>query len=182
LDSCFLGIVFQVKGYHGAVGTHLVRRQVMVRVVFEAGIKDSVYLWVVTQEMRDLQGILARSFHPEVEGLDASYCQKAVLRAGYSTTRVLDKGQLFVEFFRIDSYQTHDDIGVPSQIFRGRVHDHVSSKIQRILKVGRGKGVVHASNDTKFPGNSADGLDIHHCEHGIGGRLDPDQFGLLTDG
>ena len=62
-----------------------------------------------------------------------------------------------------------------------RVDDDVGAVVEGVLHVGGEEGVVDDDEDAVAVCDRGDGADVNEREGGIGGRFDPDEFGLWAD-
>jgi hypothetical protein len=69
------------------------------------------------------------------------------------------------------------DVGVPGEVLRDRVHDHVGAEVQRPLHQGRRERVVDHGQRAGLACGGAQGREVGHLEHGVGRGLEPQQPG-----
>ena len=75
-----------------------------------------------------------------------------------------------------------DRVRVTCQVLRYAVDYDVGAKLERLLEVRRGEGIVDDQKRSPGVGQLANGGNVVHLEPWIGGALDPDQAGALGKG
>src|SRR5690606_29473259 len=100
----------------------------------------------------------------------------------YCTHRVLQKGQSISQrLVFADDYHPPDPVGVTSEVFGSRMHDDVSSVLERALQYWRAESIVRNHYQALSMGELAHLGDVDQLEHRIGWRFDPNQLRLRSD-
>ena len=99
--------------------------------------------------------------------------RKAVERAGHGADRLLHEAHLLVEVGVAHDHRAADDVGVPAEVLRRRVHHGVGAVLERALVDRSGEGVV--DRDERVAPARHHGGDVDDVEQRVGRRLDPDQ-------
>ena len=68
-----------------------------------------------------------------------------------------------------------------AEVLGGRVHDNISSQIQRILQVGAGKCIIYTHKNLLILRKCSHGSDIYQLQHRIGWGLYPDKARFFID-
>src|SRR5918999_220764 len=93
---------------------------------------------------------------------------------------VLHESNPLVELGVAHHYRAADYVGVPSEVFRGRVDDRVGPELERALHHRGCERVVHGDEGLAPAGHHP--RDVHDAQQRVGGRLDPDHPGLGSNG
>ena len=134
------------------------------------------------EELRDLHGVCAVLFHPDVQGLEAAGDQKGIEGTQHGAGHVLQaEGADLIDEVCLADHEARDHVAVAVEVLGGGVDDHVGAQLQRLLEIGGGKGVVHNDPDRGViaVGDGRDGGDVHHLQRGVAGGFEIDDFCLL---
>lgn len=88
--------------------------------------------------------------HSHVQSLQAAMGKKAVERGRDSPHSILNETKFCVKVFSISAHHTHNNVRMPSNVLRDRMHNQVGTKRQRGLKVWRTKRVVNSKQDVSL--------------------------------
>ena len=75
-----------------------------------------------------------------------------------------------------------DDVAVPTEVLGGRMNDEIDAVLEGIAAPRAGKGAVDDGQDVVPLGHFNHGWNVADLEHGIGQRLDVEQFGVRLNG
>jgi hypothetical protein len=160
---------------HSPKGAHLAFGELVLRMLLETGIINLLHLWFILEKARNLHGILAMPFHAQRESLQAAQGEKAVERPGNRANRVLQKCNLIAEFLVLpDDDHATDHIGVPIQIFRRGMNDHVEAKFDRPLHPRTGESVVGNADRLVRARDFRDRFQVDQLQERIARGLHPD--------
>ena len=98
---------------------------------------------MVVQEFRGFLRVFHMPVHPDSQRFNPADDQEGILRAQDASRRVLEEGQPFAQSGVFHHGQARDHITVPAQIFGAAVEHDIRAKGQRLLQIGRHKGVIH---------------------------------------
>ena len=121
--------------------------------------------------------VRAVPFHAHRERLDPAEHQVAVERARHRAGRVLEEADALGDLGIARDRAPADDVGVATEVLRGRVHDDVGAELQRTLQVRRRERVVDDDARAARVRELRHGRDVDDGERGIGRRLDPHHRG-----
>ena len=128
----------------------------------------------------DFSTVFAVALHPQVQRLQTAQNEEAIHRSGHCTARILEGAKGIGPLCVRRDQAPHDHIRVAAEVLRHTVHDHVRAQVERVLKHGRGKGVVHhhpGIGAFHQVGHSGDVGDLHHR---VGQGFHPHQTGVLV--
>ncbi len=94
------------------------------------------------EELRDAGCVRAVPVHAYAEGLDAAQDEPGVERAGHRAHRVVVEREVLGECVVRGEQGAADDVRVPAEVLRRRMHDDVRTEGQRLLQVRRRERVV----------------------------------------
>src|SRR5688572_4656781 len=154
----------------------------MLWVAGQPGIDHLRYFRMLVEERRDVHGIAAVALHAHRQRLDAAQGEERVEGAGNRADGVLQETELLLERLVPEDGRAANDIRMPVEVFRRRVHHDVEAVLQRLLDPRRGEGVVADGNDAALARDGGDGLQVDQLEQRIGRGLDPDHFRIRLDG
>ena len=122
------------------------------------------------------RGLLA--IEAEREGLDAAKEEVGVLRAKAGAFGVLDEADLVGDGAALDADDTGGDVGVPAEVFGGRVEDDVGAEFDGALDIGGRGGTVDADEGANGLCELDDLADVEDLQEGVAGGLEVDELGL----
>ena len=115
------------------------------------------------------------TFHSQRECLQSAEREKAVERSGNRAHGVLQKCDLIAELLVFpDHNDAANHIGVPVQIFRGGMNDHVEAELDRALHPGAGESVVGNADGFVGARDLRDRFEVDQFQQRIAWRFDPD--------
>lgn len=159
----------------------LLQRDFAVFVGGETRVVDGEDVRGGLQGLGDEEAVLGRFAGTEVQGFDAAVGEPAVEGGGDGADRVLEEGEAGVEVGGVEGGDTHEDVGVPVDVFGDAVDDDVGAVLEWVLDVGGEEGVVDDDHDAAAVRDVGYGSYIYQGEGRVGGRLDPDQLSLWFD-
>ncbi|KAI3484019.1 hypothetical protein L1887_53034 [Cichorium endivia] len=159
----------------------------VTRVGWEAGVDDRLDARMRLEELSDSERRLAVRLHAERKRLEATKGKPAVKRRWDRTDAVLQKGDAVGPCLVVGDGDTHDDVAVTVEVLGDAVHDEVGAVRERVLEPGAHERVVDDNLDVLAGvgvvahqlGNERN---VDDAQSGVGGRLDPNERGLLADG
>ena len=137
---------------------------------------------MILQKTGNSKGIRFVLTHTYRQSLYTPQGKPYILRTGNGTNRILEKPKLLVNRRIIQQHRPAYHIRVPRNILGSTLHHNIRPQLQRTLKIGRGKGIIHRQQHTACPGNGGHCLYIHNCKQRIGGRFQPDQLRVAANG
>src|SRR5574337_2011899 len=126
--------------------------------------------------------VLAVPLHAQHQRLQPPYGQVGVEWTRHRACPVLQESERGVQLFIVGDQRTTHHVGVPADVFGGRVQHHVSAEGQRLLQRGRGEGVVHQHLRSGASSQLGDHRNVGDEQQWVGGGLHPDQPGLRGEG
>src|SRR4051794_32409439 len=127
-------IRFQNNRHHSAERSHLLLRELVLRMLVEARVINLLDLRLLLEPARDLEGVLAMTFHPKRERFQTAQRQETVERSSNRADRVLQKRNLVAQLLVFtDDNDPADHVGMAVQIFRRGMNDHVEAELDRAL-------------------------------------------------
>src|SRR5689334_20217554 len=106
----------------------------MIRMRRQAWIVNFFDPWMFRQEASNKIGILSMLAHPHSQRLNTTQCQPSIERSWYSTSSILVKLKCLIDFLIIHHHHSTNDITMSIDIFRGTMHNHISTQIKRLLE------------------------------------------------
>ena len=103
--------------------------------------------------------------HADGERLQAAKDHVAIERARHAAGRLLEEVEPLRERLVLRHGGTEDDVRVPVQVLRGRVHDDGGAEVERALEHRGGEGVVDDDRDAGLPRDLRDLRDVEDLEH-----------------
>jgi hypothetical protein len=137
---------------------------------------------VLVQECSYGAGIVLMLAHAHGERLGSAQREEAVERTGHGADRVLMKFQRVVHVLVVGGDESADDVGVPTDILRRRMHDDIRSQVERRLQVRRRKRVVHGDERSMAARDGGHFGDVHELQQRIRRRLQPHDFRIRRKG
>ena len=113
-----------------------------------------------------------------MQRLESSVCKPAVKRRRNCPDSVLQECKAFLQGVGIEGGATHQDIGMPIDIFGHRMNHKIGTMIQRILDVRAQESIVDDDHDTFAVRNGRHLSNIHQAQRRIARAFYPDQFRL----
>ena len=180
-----VAVGLEFDAHHAAGLFHLLLRNLIALKVLQAGIIDLVHRRVVMEELRDLHGVGAVLFHPDVQGLETAGDQERIEGTQHGAGHILQaEGTDLVDEVSFADHKARDHVAVAVEVLGGGVDDHIGAQLQRLLQVRRSKGVVHDDPDCgiKSVGNGRHCGDVDHLQGGVAGGFEINDFGFLRQG
>ena len=177
-----VAVGLELDAHHAAGLFHLLLCDLIALEVLQAGVIDLVHRRVIVEELCDLHGVCAVLFHADVQGLEAAGDQEGVKRAQHGAGHVLQaEGADFTNKVCLADHKARNHVAVAVEVLGGGVDDHIGPKLQRLLEIRRGEGVVHDDPDGGViaVGDGRDGGDVHHLQGGVAGGFEIDDFCFL---
>ena len=181
-----LRVVHEVLGRLGAgrelhgddaaeAAVHLAGGDFMTRVGLEARVPDALnhIRGLGFEPFGHLQGVGTVALDAQIQGLQAADVQPGVERGGHCAGGVLQEGDLLAGLLIVDHHGTADHVGVAADVLGGGVDHHIGAIGQRVLKGGRGEGVVDSDLGAVLVGDFGGGRDVGDVEQRVGRSLDP---------
>src|SRR5439155_1415895 len=110
---------------------------------------------------------------PETRGLGQNQLDQSRPEVGEQVLGALDAD-------REPDEVAPDDIAVPAEVLRRRVHDDVGTELQRTLQSRRGEGVVDDEPRARVLGDAGECRDVGNVQQRVGRCLAPDDARRLA--
>ena len=179
VDRLRLGL--QQERDHAAEVAHLGARDVVARMVRQAGVEHALDGRVPVEELGDLPGVLGVLAHAHRERLDPAQDEPRVEGAGDGAERLLQEVEAFRQRVVVRRDEPADRVAVAAEVLRRRVDDDVGAELERLLQVGRRERVV----DDEQRADSVSGVrglaNVDDVQRRVGRRLDPDELDLVVE-
>ena len=160
---------------HAAEVAHLARGDLVARMVGQARVEHLDHARVLLEEGDDGARVLAVLPHPDGERLQAAEHEPRVERARHGAERLLQEAEALGDRGVVRAGEAADDVGVPAEVLRRRVHDDVGAELERLLEVRRREGVVDDEQRAGGVRGIGRGPDVDDVEQRVRRRLDPDE-------
>ena len=141
----------------------------------QPGIINARHVVARFEELGDHLRVARVLAHSQRERLRASHRQPGVVRPRNAADGVLRKAYLLVQRVVVRDRNAADDVAVAADVLRRRVDGDLRAERERLLKVGRRKGVVHRDELFGSP-QRGDRGDIDELEQRITGRFEPKEL------
>ena len=173
---------FERKRHHATRHAHLALSQLVLGMLWQAGVVDVCHGRMSSEEFRNSLGVAAVCLHAQRQRFDTTHNQEQIPWCGYRTDGVFDVAQAFGQLGIVGHERAANHVAVSAVVFGGAIADDVGTECEWLHQIGRGKGIVDHRQGIVPLGNLAEGGDVGHTQHGIGGAFHPEQFGVIGHG
>ena len=166
----------ELDRHHAAEAAHLLARERVLRVRGEPRVAHAAHARLPLEPGGELHRVLAMALHAHVERLHPAQREETVERPRDRADRVLQEtealGVLRVAIVAGDDRNSADDVRVPVQVLRRRVHDDVEAELDGTLHPGCGECVVGDADQLVSSGDRRKCVEVDQPQQRIGRRLD----------
>ena len=170
-----------LKRYHAAKVLHLLCSDIVADMRHKAGVVDLLDCGVSIEELGDLFCVEAVLLHADLKGLETTENEKCAERIHNGAGHILETehANLANELGRADDKARYD-IAVTVEVLGGGVHNDIGAELQRVLKIGGGKGVVADDLDVLAicMSDLGNGCNVGYLEVGVCGSFEVDAAGV----
>ena len=176
-----LVIAFHQESDDAAEAAHLFFRQPVIRMRFQSGIPDLFDFGMRFEEARHFESGAIVMFHPQAEGFQSAFQQKAGERSRDGADHPLQFVQVIQQLV-IAQRDAGQQIVMAAEIFCGRVDDDVHAQFQRPDIEGRGQRRVNHREQLVPLRDFHDGREVRHTQIGIRRQFGENNVRVGLDG
>jgi hypothetical protein len=152
-----LGAALHVEGHDGAEAGHEAAGRRVARVVGAAGVANDLHSGMLREALGEFGGRGARTLEAQGERAHAAHSEVGLERTGRGPRQLAALARLARALVGRRDHGSEQQIGVPAQVLRGRVHDQIGAQRQRPLEQRRGERAVDHHQRVRLARRGADG-------------------------